>query len=290
MRELFELELIGGATERRYRTSRPDIERLPWGTLHASVQAGAFAPNVVADARRDWTVASFQEHRTGAQCASALRALIECRAPIDLVAGFARFPLDELVHVELAARLAMELGGATALAHTPSDMVLDPDPSHAPLLRAAELVMRTFCVGESLSIPLLHASWQSATHPLVRGALGCIVRDEAAHGIVGWTFLDWVDPHLDAADRQQLDLVARHAIGEIERLWETIRKRQSTGPRPANGLGWTGDDVYLENASNALARRVVQPLRERGYLSGGTSWDEVDSGGATRADTRTQRG
>ena len=31
--ELFELELLGGAMERRYRKARPEVEAMPWGTL-----------------------------------------------------------------------------------------------------------------------------------------------------------------------------------------------------------------------------------------------------------------
>jgi hypothetical protein len=38
-------------------------------------------------------------------CCAALRALFECRAPVDLTALAARFPMDELVHVELCSRM-----------------------------------------------------------------------------------------------------------------------------------------------------------------------------------------
>src|SRR5258708_3951627 len=81
-RELFELSLLGGAVERRYRKARPEVERMPWGSVDPSMYT---AEDVLA-ARAAWTLAAFQEHRTGAACATALRALIEARAPIDLVA------------------------------------------------------------------------------------------------------------------------------------------------------------------------------------------------------------
>ena len=258
--ELFELELWGGVTERRYRSARPEIEAMPWGTLDLS---GLTADEVLA-ARRDWSVAAFQEHRTGAQCAATLRALLECKAPLDLVAGFSRFPLDEVVHVELAARMAMELGGATEVVHTVDDMVLDPSPHVSPLLRAAELVVRTFCVGESLSIPILHAVWQSTTQPLPRAVLGRIVRDEAAHGVVGWTFLDWAAPYFDDADRAHLTGIANHAVGEIGRLWATVRRRAEGRARPCNGIGWMGDEPYLAVAARSLRQRVLEPLAARG--------------------------
>src|SRR6185503_2644372 len=95
--DIFELELRGGGSERRYRRMRPEVERMPWGTIDI---AGVPEPDVVA-ARRAWTGAAFQEHRTAIFCSAALRALVEVRAPLDLIAMASRFPLDELVHVEL---------------------------------------------------------------------------------------------------------------------------------------------------------------------------------------------
>lgn len=141
----------------------------------------------------------------------------------------------------------------------------DPPAGASPLLRAADLVVRTFCVGESLSIPLLHGSWQSATYPLPRAVLGRIVRDEAAHGLVGWTFLDWAEPYLTAADREHLVLAANGAIGEVLKLWRRIRDRKKTVATEPNGLGWMGDEPYLILAAHALEQKVILPLRERGF-------------------------
>ncbi|HVJ15865.1 MAG TPA: hypothetical protein VM686_10490, partial [Polyangiaceae bacterium] len=118
--ELFELELLGGNTERRFRKMRPEVEAMPWGTLDISK---AREEDLIA-ARLAWTSAAYQEHRTGVACALTLRALIEARAPLDLIAVASRFPLDEMVHVELCARMAMELGGGTEIVHDPKAMVL----------------------------------------------------------------------------------------------------------------------------------------------------------------------
>ena len=192
--ELFELELFGEGVERRYRKMRPEVEAMPWGTL---VLDGISEHALVA-ARKRWTGAAFQEHRTGIACAAALRLLYECRAPLDLIALAARFPLDELAHVELCARMAMELGGGTEIRHDPDAMIVDPAAELPPLVRAADAVVRFFCVGEAVSIPLLRGAWHAARHPLPRAVLGRIVRDEAAHGTFGFFFLDWALPQLSA--------------------------------------------------------------------------------------------
>jgi hypothetical protein len=256
---LFELELLGGAVERRYRRARPEVEAMPWDTLDLR----GFSEAALVAARRSWTSAAFQEHRTASACSATLRALVEARAPVDLIAGFARFPLDELAHVELCARMAMALGGGSELWHEPSAIVADADPSLDVLQRACELVTRNFCVGESLSIPLLHGTWVRATHPLARAVLGHIVRDEAAHGVLGWVFLDWALPLLCSDDIELIRRTAIGAIDEVKRLWEDIRTRAPV-EQAANALGWMSSEDYLRLAERSLRTRVITPFAARG--------------------------
>src|SRR4029077_5038430 len=90
--ELFELSLLGGATERRYRRLRPEVERLPWGTFDKA----AFSDELVLSARRYWTHVAFSEHVAAASAALTLEALVMARAPLDMIAVAARFPQDEL--------------------------------------------------------------------------------------------------------------------------------------------------------------------------------------------------
>ena len=50
--ELFELELLGGATESRYRRARPEVEAMPWGTLDLSL----YSNDAILRARKTITV------------------------------------------------------------------------------------------------------------------------------------------------------------------------------------------------------------------------------------------
>jgi hypothetical protein len=264
-RELFELEILGDGVERRYRKLRPEVEEMPWGTFDTHAIP---APALVA-ARKAWTSAAFQEHRTGLACSATLRALFECRAPVDLIAMAARFPMDELVHVELCARMAMELGGGTEIQHDPDQLIVDPAEDLSPRMRAADMIVRFFCVGEALSIPLLKGTWHAARHPLPRAVLGRIVRDEAAHGTFGFTFLDWVLPELGPRDREHLGRAADRTIRAIKKQWVAMRNRRVTGYDAAIGdaLGWMQTDPYLALAERAMEDRVRRPLRERGIVT-----------------------
>jgi hypothetical protein len=259
MKELFELELLGGATERRYRKMRPEVEAMPWGTMDLS----AASENDLLAARRAWTGAAYQEHRTALACAATLRALLEARAPVDLVAVCSRFPLDEMVHVELCARMAMECGGGTEIRYDPDAVILDAEKDLSPLLRACELAVRFFCVGEAISIPLLRATWHHARHPLPRAVLGRIVKDEAAHGVFGFTVLDWAEDQLTDDHRAHLGAMADLGIDFLHRQWDDLAKRPKSKAHDGDVLQWMQTDDYLELAHKSLERDVMAPLRAR---------------------------
>ncbi len=269
--ELFELELVGESIEKRYRRMRPEVEAMPWGTLDTQ----SYPESVVIAARRAWTGAAFQEHRTGAACALTLRALIEARAPIDLIGMACRFPLDEMVHVELCARLSMELGGGSEIRYDPRELVYEPSRDLSPLRIATELVIHNFCVGEALSIPLLRGASKAAAQPLTRAVLMRIVRDEALHGSFGWAYLDWASERLTKAELAQLSLLAARSIRGILRNWEELKRElQTHGGRPkAHALGWMQTRDYLALAARSLELRVLTPLARYGidprpYLDG----------------------
>jgi len=244
----------GGAVERRYRRLRPEVEKLPWGTIDLA----RYSPEVVKVARTTWTEAAFQEHRTGAACAATLKALIAARAPLDLIAMATRFPLDEMVHVEMCSRLAMELGGGVGLEHDPLDLILEPDPKLPALLQASELVVRNFCVGEALSIPLLRGSWHAAAHPLIKAVLGRIVKDEAAHGQFGWFFLEWADEALTDADRAHLAKEAARTINAVVARWKHIRPLDPS--KDPERLGWMESATYVDLARRSMQQSVIEPL------------------------------
>jgi hypothetical protein len=204
-------------------------------------------------------------------CCATLRALMEARAPLDLIGLATRFPLDEMVHVELAARMAMELGGGTEIRHDPQHMILDASPDLSPLVRAGDMVVRFFCVGEALSIPLLRGTWHAVEHPLAKAVLGRIVKDEAAHGTFGFTFLDWAVSHYSAEDRAHLGRAADLAIGFIRRQWLALEQQRAPGHDVAGAaLAWMKTDEYLTLARKAMEAKVIAPLRARGIPVAGS--------------------
>ena len=256
-RDPFELSILGGATERAWRRERPDIEPLPWDTL----DSGALAPSLLEQARRFWTRMGFQEHKTAAATAATVQALCAARAPVDLIAQAARFVADELAHVELCARVAAGLGGAAPLVHDPDALVTLPSAELSPLGRAAELVLRIYCVGEAFSLPLQQATARAQRHPLITGVLRRVARDESAHGAFGWLFFDWAHELIGEGERAHLRGVARESIDTVTQLIEGGASDDEAT------FGWLPRGRWQAVARRSLDEDVRAPLLARGLVT-----------------------
>jgi hypothetical protein len=99
--------------------------------------------------------------------------------------------------------------------------------------------------------------------------LGRIVRDEAAHGTFGFTFLDWALPSLSEDDRKHLGRAADRTIRAIRKQWRAMERRRVNGydDRVGDALGWMQTDAYLALAHRSMDERVRRPLRARGIVT-----------------------
>lgn len=267
MGEPFELEWLGGVAERHFRGLRPGVDELPWGTL----DPGRYPPELVERARVGWTEAAYNEYCTAAAFADLLRALLAARAPVDLVGMASDFVADEMLHVELTSRIAMELGGGAPYVVDFDNLSMPIDPALTPLERASEIVVRLCCVGEAFSVAMLAGCMKSALHPLTFGVLQRIVRDEAPHGRFGWLFLDWAADALDVSQKARLAEVALSSVALYAPLWQRLKSRVH-GDKTTEGfelshvreLGWMESEAYAKTARRAILEDVARPLAERG--------------------------
>jgi hypothetical protein len=258
--EVFELEIQGGAVERRYRERRPETDQMPWGTLDVS----AFSPAEIAAARAGWTDLALQEYAAAATQAHVLGLALRARAPIDVSAMLTQFPFDEIVHTEICARMAEELGGATRLEY-PTDEVF-PSPSAGrgtPLLQAAKAVAWEFCVGETLSLGMLRTHHRTAQQPLLRDVWGRLRKDEAAHARFGWLFLEWALPALSAGDRRELGATVARAVKRIEQIHEKVHAQPDEAFAPIGVFGSLGRSEYLARSRAVLEVDVVRRFHAR---------------------------
>jgi hypothetical protein len=242
----FELSSIGGPWARRLDPRRAWIGELPWDEP---------LPDDAHGARAVWTRTAFSEYASAAAFAEIAAALLAAGAPLELIAAAGDFVVDELIHTEVAARVAAALGGAVAL-EVDLARLCRPAAAGDPLLRAAELIVRTSCVGEALTVPMLRLSRSLSGSALVEAALSHVLRDEVAHSQLGWWFLDWAEPRLDDESRAHLGRVAGAAVRAFAPLLG--------GGCTRSGLGAVACDRYDPALGAAAQRNVAEPLAARG--------------------------
>jgi len=253
----FELAWRGGATEARLHRRRPGADELPWGTLDLSRYPDAHG----LEARRIWSNGVFTEYASAAAFSALTTSMLQCGAPVDLVAMSADIVVDELFHVELSSRLTMELGGAVPLAFDLADIAPVTTPGVRPLMRAAEIAVTTSCVSESLSVPAMARSRALASDPLVRGVLARLLADEGPHARLGFWFLDWANDELTDRERADLARIAVDTIRVYAPLWQD-EPDCGTCPLPT-GLG--GHDAIGKAAlKKAVEVHIAGPLARYG--------------------------
>lgn len=244
----FEVTLLGGPWQRRLAPRRAWIDALPWDE---ALPADAFEARVL------WTRTAFSEYAAAASFGEFVHRLLVAGAPIDLVAAAGDFVVDEIVHTEVAARLAQKLGGAAAL-EVDRKRLVRPALARDPLVAAAELAVRGSCVGEALTVPILKLSRELAGSVLIAEALTTIIADEAPHAQLGWWFLDWADDRLDDDARAHLGRVAGNALLAFVPLLGCACVQ--------SGLGVVACAHFDPAFAAAAVRHVATPLAARGIV------------------------
>ena len=270
MKKLFELEWMGGPAERHFRTIRPDVEAMPWGTLDVR----ELPPLLFERARVSWTEACYDGYCTAAAFADLLGALLSARAPIDIIGMASDFVADEVLHVELTSRVAMELGGGAPYRVNFDHLTLDETPGLDAFRRADELIVKICCVGEAFSVPMLAGCLRSASHPLTQAVLERIVKDEAPHGRFGFLYLEWADAHMDDAERARLGEVALTMLRLYAPHWTKLRSTVDEDGVTTEGfrlehvrmLGWNDSESYAKAARKAVREDVLAPLADFGIV------------------------
>ena len=264
MKAPFELEWMGGAAEHHYRKARPGIDALPWGTLDTS----SYPPEVVDAARATWTESAYTEYRAVAAFAEVLRTLCEARAPLDLIGMASSFVADEVVHVELASRVAMELGGGVTRPVDFDALIAKPDPSLGAFERANELVLRVSAIAEAFSGRMAVGAMRSTTHPLTRAVYERIVADESLHHRLGALYFEWASEQMSDAERARLSKIALTTLQSLSITWRTPRDAKSARYRATrehiHEIGWVESHLFMDQVRSAVRDGIVAPLADYG--------------------------
>src|SRR6185295_8595126 len=145
--------------------------------------------------------------------------------------------------------VAVALGGAVPLEVDLTKLVRPPVSSD-PLMQAAERIVRTCCVGEALTVPMLDESRRNAGSKTVEAVITRILKDESQHAQLGWWFLDWAE--LDDAQRLALGDVADETLRAFEVIFQQTCQSQV-------GLGRLDCARFDQAFFRAVREDVVKP-------------------------------
>lgn len=138
----------------------------------------------------EWAQRTQAEYTSAAIAHTATLWMLQLGAPPDLLRDGLRIVEDELTHSELSAEIAATVSPTTALALDPAQLQVAAAGDLVADLTA--VIVRTFCVGETIAVPLFAMLSTDTVEPLAVSALARIRRDEARHRQFGWDVLDWL--------------------------------------------------------------------------------------------------
>jgi hypothetical protein len=268
----FELDWLGGAAEKSFRRVRPDIADLPWGTLSSSFAS----PAVVERARFLWTQVAISEYRAAIAFSQVLSAMLAASAPLDLIGMAGAFVADEVAHVEMASRMAMELGGAAPVSVDWRSLTRASDVEDAFSL-ANDRILKSVCVSETLSGAVAVDTMKELDAPLPKAVLTTIARDEARHTRVGWLYMEWAAPRMTDEERGRL---GKTLEGSLRSLGPLVKRGRRTGYAAEDRasllrLGWLDRAPYAASARDAVLREVLAPLATYGIEISRSAHEEL---------------
>ncbi len=260
MKVPFEVEWMGGAAEHRFRKARPGADDLPWGT----VSLADYSPDAIEYARGSWTEVALNEYRAIGSFSEVLRALVDAKAPLDLLGMTSDFLADECAHVELASRMAMELGGAAPRTMDPDRFAASRNMRLSPLQRANEMVLGVSCISEAFAGGTASVSMESTSHPLPRAIYERVLRDEAHHRRLGGLYFEWAYARLDETELHRLGRVMLALLKAYAAFWTSPAAKGEAGHSPPEAeiraLGWLGRAPFARVARDVVVRDILDPL------------------------------
>lgn len=188
--------------------------------------------------RTEWLRRVEAEYRSAALTQELTLWLIQIGASPDLLRAGLRIARDELRHADLCYRTYLEAdgtGGPTLIRETLKLKRHESEPLEYDVTRVC---VDSFCLGETIAVPLFKKLRENCTARSARRVLDRILVDEVRHRDFGWSLLGWL-LELPSIGPDLLDLVNR----ELPFYFARLRKAYGAVPNepqamPPNDRAW----------------------------------------------------
>lgn len=234
----------------------------------------AKTPEVASDAvRGEWLRRVQAEYTSAAITQNYTLWLMQIAASPDLIRAGLRIAWDEMVHARMSHRAYVAAGGDQAPELVRDRLGLrrtETEPLENEVTRVA---VNTYCIGETVAVPLFKNLRQACTVPVARRALDRILRDEVRHRDFGWAVLGAL---LEGPLAAQLRAVATQALPvyfqKIQRSYGATLKHLSNMPATDRAWGLMPPAEYAAIVERTLTRDWIPRFGALG-IDAQRAWD-----------------
>jgi hypothetical protein len=212
------MDPLAGTRPKLGTIHRRQVHRDDWPDF-AAFDVASYPEGLRQPAARQWMRRAREELGSVYEFTALSHALAACRVPLEILGALSRLITDEVRHVELCGRMARACwpeglaAGDDIFDFVPPTMPFPEPPildrakdEPMPLLRwAADAILCSCCIGETLSRPLFESAATVCTDPVCESVLRQILRDEHLHASFGWEALEDLHGRLDDEGRAWLE-------------------------------------------------------------------------------------
>lgn len=141
--------------------------------------------------RHFWLSQTAAEYASAAVSSEFSLWLCQNGASPELICQCLDIAKDEIAHATLAYGAAVAAGHTGPLIGNHS-LLGSPTPFIEPRKNLLDVMLRFFCLGETLAVPLFAAMKKRAREQAARAAYARIIVDEPRHSEFGWVALAWM--------------------------------------------------------------------------------------------------
>jgi hypothetical protein len=227
-----------------------------------------------AAVREEWLRRVQAEYTSAAITQHFTLWLMQIAASPDLVRSGLRIAWDEMVHARLSYKAYVAAGGDGAPELQRERLALRRDESEPIENAVMRVTLDTYCIGETVAVPLFKSLREGCTHPVARRALDRILRDEVRHRAFGWTTLEWL---LEGPLEASLRAVAAQALpryfSKIQRSYGASLKHLSAMPAEDRAWGLMPPAEYAAIVERTLTRDWIPRFAAVG-IDAAAAWEE----------------
>ncbi len=137
----------------------------------------------------EWRNRVAAEYRSAALTAQLAHWMIVAAFSEELVHAALGVVADELEHARLSSEVLVALTGRDEAPVLDARLLSAPS-DHGLLAGLLDSLVRNFCLGETLAVPLFAAMRRTTTLPAARAVVTRVLQDETRHRQFGWDALD----------------------------------------------------------------------------------------------------